>query len=293
MSGNADEWTGIDELGVVRNRMALLPRSLWGNKFRDDLEHPVQGTNHFFASDDLLPAYRRTERDATAADAQRFVRLLREHIAVYARDPSDARFLDKTHANTVKVPLLTELLAGHDPHFVLVVRSPYACCPWLVRKKPPSFQAELSWERRLSLAAEHWANAYGTALADGRRCANFTVIRFEDWLADPEAQVRSLCATLGLDFDHGMIPRSGQRLPFATLRGDRKWYPLYADVRAASLSPADVDVIERRCGELAADLGYERPSSTESARPYSTASSGERKRSRSMSSITCSTSLPE
>jgi hypothetical protein len=287
MSGNADDWTGIDELGVVRNRLAALPRTLWGNKFRTDIEHAVQGTNHFFASDDLLPAYRMTERDATPADAERLVRLLREHVAVYAREPGHARFLDKTHANTVKVSLLAELLAGRDPHFVLVARSPYACCPWLARRKPPSFRVELPWERRLELAAEHWANAYATALEDGRRTANFTVIRFEDWLADPDAMVRRLCAAVGLEFDDAMVPGSGQPFPFATLRGDRKWYPLYRDERAADIPPRDVEIIDRRCGAIADELGYERPPvSTASASPYSTASSGERKRSRSMSCTT-------
>lgn len=269
MSGNSDAWTGIDELGVVRNRMASLPPTLWGNKFRTDIADPVQGTSHFFASNDLLQAYRMTERDATAENARRFVRLLREHIAVYAHDTSRARFLDKTHTNTVKVPLLAALLAGHDPHFVLVVRSPYACCPWLVRKKPPSFQVPLPWERRLELAAEHWANAYETALEDGRRVANFTVVRFEDWLADPEAGTRSLCATLGLEFDDAMVPRRGQPLPFATLRSDRKWYPLYADERARDLPSADAEIIERRCGRLAAELGYEPPQSVRAGRTAS------------------------
>jgi len=157
----------------------------------------------------------------------------------------------------------------------------------------------LTWERRLEFAAEHWANAYGTALEDAKRVANVTVVRFEDWLADPEAGTRSLCAALGLEFDEAMVPRSGQRLPFATLPSDRKWYPIYPDSRADGLTPSDVAIIDRRCGELAALFGYSSPgegvraSSTESASPYSTASSGERNRSRSMSAMTCSTSLPE
>jgi hypothetical protein len=259
MSGGSDAWTGIDELGIVRNRMESLPRTLWGNKFRDDIDSPVQGPTQFFASDDLLHAYRMTERDAAGVDAARLVRVLREHIAVYARDPANARFLDKTHANTVKIPLLAELLAAHEPCFVLVVRSPYACCPWLVRKKPASFRVQLSWERRLELAAEHWANTYGTALEDARRIANVTVVRFEDWLASPDRGTRALCETLGLDFDDAMVPQSGQRLPFATLRGDRKWYPLYRDSRSDGLTPADVEIIAGRCGELAAALGYPTP----------------------------------
>jgi hypothetical protein len=261
MSGGSDAWTGIDELGIVRNRMESLPRTLWGNKFRTDIDSPVQGPTQFFASDELLDAYRMTERDAAAVDAARLVRVLREHIAVYARDPANARFLDKTHANTVKIPLLADLLAAHDPRFVLVVRSPYACCPWLVRKKPPSFRVQLSWERRLELAAEHWANAYGTALEDARRIPNVTVVRFEDWLASPAVGTHALCETLGLDFDEAMTPQRGQRLPFATLPGDRKWYPLYRDARTDGLTPADVEIIARRCGELAIALGYPTPES--------------------------------
>jgi hypothetical protein len=66
-SGNSDSWTGIDELGIVRNRMARLPRSLWGCKHRLDLEHSVYGTDHnsIYACDELLPLYRSTANDAT------------------------------------------------------------------------------------------------------------------------------------------------------------------------------------------------------------------------------------
>ena len=261
MSGNADQWTGTDELGVVPSRMAALPRTLWGNKFRSDIADPVQGTTHFFASDDLLPRYRMTSEDASPADARRFTRLLREHIAVYADDPGHARFVDKTHTNTVKMPLLAALLADHAPHFVLVVRSPYACCPWLVRKKPPSFRVPASSEERLELAAEHWANAYRTALDDAGRIPNVTVIRFEDWLADPDGRTRALCAALGLDFDEAMVPADGQAFPWATLRSDRKWYPLYPDARTDELPAGDAEIIERRCGAIAAGLGYVPPGS--------------------------------
>ena len=46
MSGDSRQWTGIDELGVVRNRMRRLPTSLWGSSYRTDIDHPLFGANH-------------------------------------------------------------------------------------------------------------------------------------------------------------------------------------------------------------------------------------------------------
>src|ERR671935_430041 len=210
MSGNSDYWTGIDELGVVRNRMARLPRALWGCKFRDDIEQPLFGPNHnsVYACDALLPFYRHTAEDANEADGRRYRRLLREHLFAYARDPSRARFFDKTHTNTLRLPLLAAYLEGCDPFFVLVVRNPYSWCYRAVQRKRPSYRVVLAPEQELRLAAEHWTNSYRIALEDARRVPNVTVIRFEDFVADPEHIVRSLSAFVGLDFEEAMVPRA-------------------------------------------------------------------------------------
>jgi hypothetical protein len=180
MSGNSGHWTGIDELGVVRNRMARLPRSLWGCKFRTDIEHPRFGTNHnsVYASDELLPLYRQTAEDADEADGERFRRLLREHLAVYARDPRRARFFDKTHTNTLKIPLLAAYLRGCEPFFVLVVRNPYSWCHRAVRRKRPTYRVEPTRDEELRLVAQHWANSYRIALEDARSTPNVTLVRF-------------------------------------------------------------------------------------------------------------------
>jgi gluconate kinase len=259
MSGDAAHWTGTDEMGIVRNRMQRLPRVLWGNMYRDDIADEVQGTSQLFGSDALLHHYRRTAADATPEDARRFVRLLREHIAVYARDPHNARFVGKTHAHTVRIPLLAALLAGHAPHFVLVVRNPYGTCPWQIRKKPPSFRVELPYERRLELAAEHWENVYRIALEDAGRIPNVTVVRFEDWLADPATWTRSICSEVELEFDEAMVPSAGDTYPFDTLPSDHKWYPLYPDTRLDTVTATESEIVERRCGARAATLGYEPP----------------------------------
>jgi len=265
MSGNADHWTGIDELGIVRNRMARLPDSLLGCRHRRDLDHPVFGSEHnsAYASDALLPLYRSRPADVDEAAGRRFRRLLREHIAVYAHGPWRARFFDKTHTFTLKLPLLTAYLEGCNPYFVLVGRNPYSWCYRAVRRKPPSYRVVLSSAERLRHAAEHWANSYRIALEDAARLrAPLAVVRLEDFVADAETTVRRLCDALELEFEPGMVPQPGQRLPFATLPGDRKWYPLVEDEWLGRVTDEGAAIVESVCEPLAEQLGYRRGGST-------------------------------
>lgn len=254
VSGGSEHWTGTDELGIVRSRMTRLPHSLWGSSHRSDIASDLLGTHHssVFAADELLPLYRATAEDARPEDAARFRRLLREHLAVYR----GTRFLDKTHAYTVKLPLLAALLEGTGPRFVLVVRNPYGACPSAVERKPPSFRADVPPEQRLDLVAQHWANAHRIALEDAESAGGLAIVRFEDFLADPERVVRALCSFVGLDYRREMTPQPGQRMPWATLPIDRKWYPLYRDDRLERTTPEQAAVVEQRCGLLAARFGY-------------------------------------
>lgn len=258
MSGNSSHLTGTDELGAVRNRMARLPPSLWGSKYRNDIEHHLYGVAHnaIYACDELLPHYRRTAEDATRYEAAQFARLLREHVAVYAHDPLHARFLDKTHTNTVRVSFLHALLRDHDPYFVLVVRDPYVFCPRSLRRKQAPFAREVPDRHRLRLAAEHWENSYRLALADAEEVPNFAAVRFEDFLADPAAIVRRLSEFLELEFDSAMVPGPGQKIPFATLPGDRKWYPVTPDHDRPELAAEERAIIEEHCLPLAQSFGY-------------------------------------
>jgi hypothetical protein len=237
--------------------MAALPPSLWSSSHRNDLDHPVFGTEHhsMWASDALLPAYRRVAEDATPADAERFKRLLREHLAVYALDRCNARFVDKTHPNAVKIPYIDALLAGCEPSFLLVLRNPYAICDSALRRKPPSWQTTLPYEEQLRLAAEHWENACRIALEDGPKTGRFGAVRFEDFVREPEGVVRAICRRVELPYRPDLVPRAGDRLPFATLPGDTKWYPL-REPPAPSLTSEAAEIVAARCGRLAERLGY-------------------------------------
>ena len=266
-SGNSDHWTCADEMATARNRMHRLPTTLWGNKHRSDIRHAFFGTDQPYACDALLPFYRRTADDATDMDAQRFRRLLREHLAVYGRDPDRARFLDKTHAYTVKIPLLATLLGDAKPFFVLVVRNPYETCRWAIERKLQLFRPGLLRDKRVGLMAEHWSNSYGIALRDAETVPNVAAVRFEDFLADPEALVRALCEFVQLDFDSAMVPQAGQQLPFATLPDDRKWYPLYPSDWLEGMTGDEQAIIGRRCSSHAERFGYTPQGALPSAAP--------------------------
>jgi len=260
MSGASDYWVATDELGFVRNRMRKLPSTLWSSAHRDDLDHPLVGTEHasVYASNLLLPAYRNTAEDATPADGERLRRMLKEHVAVYARDPQSARFLDKTHTYTVKIPYLDALLEGHEPFFLLVVRNPYTMCYRAVRRKPPAWRQGLPYEDQLRLVAQHWTNSTRLALEDGPPTARFLSLRFEDFLQKPEQAVKAVCKAVGLSYDDDLVPRAGHRLPFATLPWDRKWFPLQGDDWRDKVGETEARIVEDECAEIAEQLGYGR-----------------------------------
>ena len=127
-----------------------------------------------------------------------------------------------------------------------------------MRRKRPSYRVVPAPEQELRLAAEHWANSYRIALEDAAEVGGVTVVRFEDFVADPEATVRRLCEALELDFEEAMVPRAGDTMPFATLPGDRKWYPIYPDAWLDDVTEREAEIVERRCGSLAERLGYRR-----------------------------------
>ena len=260
MSGNSDYWVATSELGFVRNRMSRLPPALWSSSHREDLDDPVFGTTHnsVYACDALLPSYRETASDANPEDARRFKRLIQEHLLVYARDPNRARFLDNTHTYTVKLGYLDALLEGCDPFFLLVLRNPFTFCFRAVRRKAPSWRIVPPYEHQLRVAAEHWENSYRLALADGKQTGRFAAVRFEDFIANPEATIRAVCDFVQLEFDPDLVPQPDHRIPFATLPSDTKWHPLREDQWRNQVPDSDAEIIEDRCGPLAATLGYDR-----------------------------------
>ena len=69
---------------------------------------------------------------------------------------------------------------------------------------------------------------------------------FEDFLRAPEAVVRAICTTVDLPYRPDLVPRPGDRFPFATLTTDTKWYPLREDSKATHVRREALDIIDAR-----------------------------------------------
>jgi len=255
VTGNSKYWTGADEMQDTL--ISRLPQEL--KNPRDSYNHPKLGTRRswVYACDDLLPDYRKTERDTTPQLAKEFKNLIREILVLYSSNPNHSRFVDKSQTFTVKVSFLVTLLKDCKPYFILIVRNPYVMC------YRAATNTELSWlpisfEEKLHLASQHWANSFQLALEDGEKMSNMLTIRFEDFLSRPEEVIQQICEFIGLEYTALMLPREEDRLPLGS-QHDCKWYPLKLDINKFYLErigKKEISIINERCGALAEKFNY-------------------------------------
>jgi NAD-dependent dihydropyrimidine dehydrogenase PreA subunit len=260
VTGNSRYWAGPDEMQNVMG--AYLPPELTGLHHKVPPHPGFPRRDGLYAIDELLPLYRKTDADATVEMSSRFQRAIRLAIAIHAKYPQQARFIDKSQTFTVRLSLVNSLLREHQPYFILVTRNPYAMCYRTAAVATPLSRLDLSLEERLQLAAQHWDNSFRCALADSREVDHFRIIRFEDLLQKPETWLQDICAFAGLSYYPSMLPRLGQHIPLGSTgssKGDHKWYPLRPDVNRSylkQLEPWMVKIIGSRVGKLARQWWY-------------------------------------
>lgn len=174
--------------------------------------------------------------DATAGSAsalrERFFRQLRDR---EGRAPTGApvRMLEKTPKNSLRIPFLRAVFP--EARFVFLYREPrqvlgsmidgwrsghFGMYPQLPGWDGPtwSFLLTPGWRdssgRPLEeVVARQWASATGVLLDDLQAlpAGSWTSLRHEDFLADPQAQARRLCAWAGLEWDRSL----GEVLPLS------------------------------------------------------------------------------
>lgn len=263
VSGNYRYWSGADEMHTVLG--PLLPPELAGTRYKVPWpDHPVfkPPRSWTYASDELLPYYRKTARDATPEIKRRLERVLRMVIARHAPDGVHARFVDKSQVYTVRVSFLRALLKEHRPRFILVVNNPYAACYRAALGKAIDMERlkpRLSFPERLDICAQHWANSMRCALEDWDE--DMLLVRFEDFLRHPTRELKRICEHVELECHEDMLPAPHHKIPFGSRFRDR-WYPLDPDralhyIRQATRE--ELNIIKARCGSLSERFGYPDP----------------------------------
>lgn len=266
ISGDYRYWSGADELQIVMRHR--LPKSLALTKSKrrmseayDRLPPPHSWT---YASDILYDHYRQRAEDYDEETARLLRGIIREALYRYGHGRIGLRFIDKSQTFTLKVGFINELLKDTDPYFVLITRNPYASCYRAAIGRASDldrYRQIMDLNDRMELAIQHWANAMEAAMEDGERVRHFKVMQFESFLQSPEQSIAKLAEFLDLYFDKRMVPAEDQKLPFGSRYRDR-WYPLRSNVNKRYLKeiPEEyINKIKRRCGHLAAELGYEPP----------------------------------
>ena len=265
VTGDYRFWSGADEAQVILEDI-LPPELCWVR----EAELSENGSDHswIYASDALLPFYALDESNATREMKVTIERVLRSVLNLNggrARPP--VRYFDKSQSLTVRVPFLQECLRDFDPKFLLVVRNPFASVWRAAVKDGVVSQLAVPIERKVEIAAQHWANSTRLALQARERCS-LRMWRFEDFLTDPEGTLSEMCAHAELPFDPTLLPAANDVIPWgsgaASFRSAtrRKWYPLRADVNSDYLRSIPgwvVDVVASTCGDLVSKCGYEAP----------------------------------
>ena len=269
-SGNSDWWAGPDEIHNCEHiddlPEPLVHRSFHFFNVNDHVpDHPLFGFQRswLYAVDELLPTFRKVAQDAAGDDATRagLRRVLQKLLCAYAHDTETARIVDMSQLYTVQVPYLRALLDGCDPKFVIATRNPYAVCARAVAKEYVSAHGCVFTDPQLKIryAVEHWENSYRLALQDTEDCGRL-IVRYEDFMAEPEAVVRSIGEFADLPFDQRQIPAPNQPFPLGSYE-DNKWYPLRDGENErylSSLDPELVRAVNERAGDLVERFGYER-----------------------------------
>jgi len=255
-TGNKSYWTGADELHAVYG--PILPFNLTGIIYKLP-QHPIFNTQRSwsYAIDDSIDIYRKTEKDFNIEEKKKLEHLIKYFM--YRFGNKNSRYIDKSQIYTVRMSYIHSLLKEYNPKFVLLTRNPYAEV-FRSAKGPLPYIEISSRKEKLKYAAQHWNNSINAVLEDKKNNPeiDILIIRFEDLLQDPEANLRKICKHVELEFDEDMLPKPEHTVSFGS-RITGRWYPLMPDINKkyiGNISNEDIDIIHAICGDTAEKLGY-------------------------------------
>ena len=179
--------------------------------------------------------------------------------AAYAAERGKARWGDKTPLYMQHLDLLERLFP--DARFVHLIRDGRdAALSFL--SVPAGLMTE-GWGHPQDAAgfACQWATEVASARELGARVGGqrYRELRYEALVADPEGELRAVCAFAGLEFDPAMLDYVGQTDSARKAHQQRLNEPPRQGVRdwRTEMSETDRHAFEEVAGALLAELGYE------------------------------------
>jgi hypothetical protein len=114
-----------------------------------------------------------------------------------------------------------------------------------------------AWGKDMLRAAQRWADGVRRARADGARLgADYLELRYEDLLVRTEAELRRVCAFLGVAFDPGMLSLEGSTENLGDARGATRVVPGNSG-KWRAMSPRTLARVEEIAGAVLLECGYE------------------------------------
>ena len=179
--------------------------------------------------------------------------------AAYAAERGKARWGDKTPLYMQHLDLLARLFP--DALFVHLIRDGRdAALSFL--SVPAGLMTE-GWGHPQDAAgfACQWATEVASARELGARVGGqrYRELRYEALVADPEGELRAVCAFAGLEYDPAMLDYVGQTDSARKAHQQRLNEPPRQNVREwrTEMSESDRHAFEEVAGALLAELGYE------------------------------------
>jgi hypothetical protein len=214
----------------------------------------------------LDPAVVRDRLTGTAPD---FAEAMRQVYALYAEAHGKPRYGDKTPPFVMHIGTLAEMF--REARFVHLVRDGRDVV--LSLRDQPFAPASFTG------AAEYWAGRVRRARQAGERLGRhrYREVRYEDLVADPEGELRSLCEFVELEFRPEMLEYRAHELARIPLTGKMRAAGV---VRPPETSRRDwrtqmtgrqLAVVEAVAGGELDAFGYDRATATASLRTKATA----------------------
>jgi hypothetical protein len=175
---------------------------------------------------------------------------------LYAESKGKTIWGDKTPYYLLILPELKSLFPGAK--FVHIVRD--------VRDYVISLNKD--WSKNIYRSAQRWNDAVARCRRDGTRVcpADYHEVRYERLSDDPEGTLKGICSFLSLSYENSMVvlrkPADQRTDAGGKLTVQKKNYGKWEQ----ALKPHQVRKIERLCGDLLSDLGYQVSYTGQSAR---------------------------